>query len=110
MMIRIAGALLLAITIGMACAPARTPTSVSESPSEPARSSAINRTLLVIARGEPPSLALRTFNFAGGNSNSYLPFNASLDDVDARGTPRAQLAEALPQLGTDSWRVLPDGQ
>jgi peptide/nickel transport system substrate-binding protein len=37
-------------------------------------------------------------------------FNATLDIEDAQEVARPYLAEALPQLNTDSWRVLPDGR
>jgi peptide/nickel transport system substrate-binding protein len=37
-------------------------------------------------------------------------FNASLAVVDGSGAPRPYLAETLPQLNTDSWRVFPDGR
>jgi peptide/nickel transport system substrate-binding protein len=36
-------------------------------------------------------------------------FNAQLAILDGRGEPRAYLADALPQLSTDTWRVLPNG-
>ncbi len=37
-------------------------------------------------------------------------FNAGLSLVDARGDVRPYVAESLPQLNTDSWRVFPDGR
>jgi hypothetical protein len=54
------------------------------------------RTLVLIARGEPHSLALRAFQQAGGNSNSHTVFNAGLDEVDEIGNPRAVLAVVNP--------------
>jgi peptide/nickel transport system substrate-binding protein len=36
-------------------------------------------------------------------------FNAQLAIIDGRGETRPYLAEALPQLNTESWRVSPDG-
>ncbi len=54
-------------------------------------------------------MASRAFRSVGGGSNSYVVLNATFDDVDEQGTPFPVLAEAIPQLGTDSWRVLPDG-
>ncbi len=38
------------------------------------------------------------------------PFNASLAVVDGTGTRQPYLAESLPQLNTDTWRVFPDGR
>jgi peptide/nickel transport system substrate-binding protein len=39
----------------------------------------------------------------------YL-FNALLDYQDERGVGKPYLAEALPQLNTDTWQVFPDGR
>ncbi len=36
--------------------------------------------------------------------------NANLSFVDERGLPQPFLAESLPQLNTETWRVLPDGR
>src|SRR5581483_7502640 len=47
----------------------------------------------------------------GGFTSSFAvrPWNAILDIVDDRGVPHPYLAEALPQLNTDSWIINPDG-
>jgi peptide/nickel transport system substrate-binding protein len=45
----------------------------------------------------------------GGQDVVKRVFNASLVIVDGKGTPRPYLAETLPELGTDTWKVLPDG-
>jgi peptide/nickel transport system substrate-binding protein len=48
-----------------------------------------------------------------GPSNPTLTrrmFNASIAMVDGAGDLRPYLAEALPSLNTDSWRLLPDGR
>lgn len=37
-------------------------------------------------------------------------FHAGLSGYDEKLTPHPVLAEALPQLGTDSWKVFPDGR
>jgi peptide/nickel transport system substrate-binding protein len=37
-------------------------------------------------------------------------FNAALALIDSAGNARADLAETLPQLNTESWRVFPDGR
>lgn len=48
---------------------------------------------------------------AGGPSQgTKRAFNAALALVDGDGGPRPYLAEALPQLNTDSWKVTPDGR
>lgn len=65
------------------------------------------RTLVFIARSEPANLG-RT----GGVGIDTTPrfFNATLMIRDGQGAPQPQLAEALPRLNTDSWRVYPDGR
>lgn len=100
----------LAIMAVAGCAPATPGTAERSAPSEPSASAAADRTLVMLARGEPPSFAMRAFQSAGGNSNSYMVFNATLDEVDEGGTPHPVLAEALPRLNTDTWRVFPDGR
>lgn len=46
----------------------------------------------------------------GGSSGQiHQIFNAGLAVFDAGRDPRPQLAETLPRLNTDSWRVLSDG-
>jgi peptide/nickel transport system substrate-binding protein len=47
--------------------------------------------------------------YSGSLSNTRRLFNAQLDFLDEREEVHAYLAEALPSLGGDSWRVLPDG-
>jgi len=37
-------------------------------------------------------------------------FHAGLTELDEKRTYQPKLAEALPQLGTDSWKVFPDGR
>jgi peptide/nickel transport system substrate-binding protein len=68
------------------------------------------RTLNIIVRGERPTLAITT---VGGLGNLEPPgrlFNAMLDYVDHTERPNPYLAEALPKLNTDTWRVSPDGR
>ncbi len=64
----------------------------------------------MIARGEPPSLAVKMLDLAGGIGNINPVFNATLDHADENGTIMPLLAEALPQLDSESWRVFPDGR
>jgi peptide/nickel transport system substrate-binding protein len=64
----------------------------------------------MIGRAEPPSLAVKPLQQIGGIGNINPIFNATLDFVDERGTQHAYLAEALPQLNTETWRVFPDGR
>ncbi|MPZ12863.1 MAG: hypothetical protein GEU73_00280 [Chloroflexi bacterium] len=68
-------------------------------------------TLNMLIRAEPNTLAAKAL-VAGGISiqNATRSFNATLDIEDTREQPRPYLAEVLPQLNTDSWRLLPDGR
>ncbi len=68
-----------------------------------------SRTLVVAHRYEPAVLAPKVLGSNGPLTTTRL-FNAALALFDDRGLPRPYLAEALPQLDTDTWRVFPDGR
>ncbi|HEY3118566.1 MAG TPA: ABC transporter substrate-binding protein [Chloroflexota bacterium] len=68
-----------------------------------------NRPLVIQTRGEPITLPIRAFRTVGGGSYPHLVFNATFDDTDLLGNPFPVLAEGLPDLNTDSWKVFPDG-
>jgi peptide/nickel transport system substrate-binding protein len=77
----------------------------ADRPAEP------SRTLVLTTRVEVNSLShapfwQRRFIFL---STPRL-FNANLALPDEKGVSHPYLAEALPQLNTDTWRVLPDGR
>jgi len=94
-----------------ACAPAVPATPSGEQGGGPAAPTAPQRTLVMAVRGEPPSLAAQELvAFSGSLQRPRELFNAQLDFRDERAVPRAVLAEALPQLNTDTWRVFPDGR
>jgi peptide/nickel transport system substrate-binding protein len=60
-------------------------------------------------RFEPPELALKVV--APGSTITIKDiFGASLTVLDTKDVAQPQLAEAVPQLNTDSWRVTPDGK
>jgi len=91
------------------CAPGtaslQTESGANRSPSAP------QRTLLISNRGEPPTLAARSLVTQG--SSLGIPtrfFNATLDMYDVHQNSHPQLAEALPQFNTDTWRLFPDGR
>ncbi|HZT05541.1 MAG TPA: ABC transporter substrate-binding protein [Chloroflexota bacterium] len=100
------GALALAVLVGCAPTPAGGP--------RPAGRSSVDRpatTLDIAVRYEPESLASVPLRDTGsGVSSTTRLFNAQLDMQDGKSEPRPYLAEALPQLNTDSWRVFPDGR
>jgi peptide/nickel transport system substrate-binding protein len=103
---------LLAALMAGACAPAAP---VGQSDTSRAGSPTIDDTLtLVIAtRTEPKALVASGLNLAHSGSTPDAPwqlFHASLVQTDEHNAPQAQLAESFPILGTDSWKVSPDGR
>jgi len=75
------------------------------------RDSGDNRTLVLITRTEPETLAgtpITTLTASTGSKRRL--FNAALSLLDGDGRAQPYLAESLPQLGTDDWRVYADGQ
>jgi peptide/nickel transport system substrate-binding protein len=68
------------------------------------------RTMVGALRLEPTSLALRPPRETFSNVDHLRLFNADIANIDDQSVPRPYLVEALPQLDTDSWRVLPDGR
>ncbi len=101
---------LLALLLA-ACAPAAPRTAERERPASPSGSSAPQRTLVLAVRGEPPTLAAKELvGFSGALRDLQTVFNADLDSKDERGESYPYLAESLPRVNTDSWRVFPDGR
>src|SRR5438093_2649144 len=68
-----------------------------------------NRTLTMAVRDEVANLAPKIPGSSGPNITKRL-FNATLSLIDGSGAVRPYLAESLPQLNTDTWRVSPDGR
>ncbi len=101
----------IAVIVFAACSPTATPPrsgpeSTGGTPDVNAR-----KTLVVAVRGEPPSIASKpVIAFSGSLDNPRELFNANLDVRDERGVTHPVLAEALPQLNTETWRVFPDGR
>lgn len=97
---------LLGLTLAIGCAaPAQSPTPGSvESPAQ-------RRAMSTVMRVEPVSLASKPLRSSGISvRHATRLFNAELDLADARENSRPYLAEALPQLNTDTWQVFPDGR
>ena len=106
--------LLVALGVVAGCAaparPAANTAPPAGAPSQPAPPRE-SRTLNVAIRLEPVSVATRPLQQVG--VGLYLPkrtFNAEIAFLDDKGVTQPYLVEALPELGTDSWRVLPDGK
>ncbi len=67
--------------------------------------------MTMVIRGEPVSLASKPVQASGLSVRPATRlFNAELDLDDGTDVPRPYLAETLPQINTDDWRVLPDGR
>ena len=106
--------LLLAILL-LGCAPTDGTRTSSEPASAPMPSP--SRTLVVMTQIEPilaPS-PLATGTSTGRGSQAGILFTAGLSRTDQERDNSAmtvwpELAEQLPQLGADSWQVLPDGR
>jgi peptide/nickel transport system substrate-binding protein len=93
-----------------ACTPAATPGPAANPQSASQASAPIQRTLVMLARGEPPSIAAKPLQvFSGSLLGPIRMFNAMLDYIDEREGVHPYLAEALPQLNADSWQVFADG-
>jgi peptide/nickel transport system substrate-binding protein len=101
------------VTLSLAaCAPANPGTTSGASAGPEARRS--GRTLVAAVASEPASLAQQPLltegaSFAGLNTVQTFA-NANLLAKDEQLVVRPHLAEAAPQLNTDSWLVFPDGR
>ncbi len=97
----------LSMLILSACAPGQ-PRPSGSAPTAETRAPSM---MVVAVRGEPPSIAAKpVVDFTNALARPAALFNANLDFVDEREHPQPYLAEALPQLNTDTWRVFPDGR
>src|SRR5687767_7782607 len=102
-------AVLLGLTFLIACAPAAAPRLPSD-PEAGAAATSSGRTLVAIGRQEPSSLAATVLLTAGiGSTATRRPFNAGLALLNGEEIAVPYLAETLPALNSDSWRVTPDG-
>ncbi|MPZ14908.1 MAG: hypothetical protein GEU73_10890 [Chloroflexi bacterium] len=102
---------LIVSAILAACAPGGGPTSQPAGEDGQPGAPMPQRTVVIILRGELPSLAGKPLvGFSGSLNPPVRIFNGMLDYVDEQDVPHPYLAETLPQLNTDSWRVFPDGR
>ena len=105
---------LLALVLLAACAsPAAQPSATPNTGggNAPAPAPRINRTLVMAGRSESPTLASRPLRTFGLSSTTVSRiFNAGLTLKDGEGNYLPYLAESLPQLNTDSWKVFPGGR
>lgn len=69
------------------------------------------KTLVMMINAEPDSLAGTALTArTGTTAGRRRLFNAGLILRDGANQPMPYLAQSLPQLNTESWRVLPDGR
>ena len=102
--------MLLVAVIAACSAPSTSPSQPGNSQAAVQGQPAIQRTLVILARGEPPSIAAKPLqSFSGSLLGPIRMFNAMLDYNDERQVIHPYLAEALPELNTSSWQVFPDG-
>ncbi len=81
----------------------------SQAPAQPA-AQRISRTLVMAGRSETPSVASRPLRIFGLTSTTVSRlFNAGLALRTGEGNWRPYMAEDLPQLNTETWKVNPDG-
>jgi peptide/nickel transport system substrate-binding protein len=97
--------ILVAVT---ACAPAR-PTG-SDSSAQPSTPAQPQRTLTILVKVEPIA-STTNIDLSGGVNQAIVGrlFGAGLTQEDHLTTPIPYLAEALPALNTDTWKVSSDG-
>jgi peptide/nickel transport system substrate-binding protein len=102
--------MLLGVLMLIACAsPSARPTA-SGQPAAAAPTGPV-RTLVAIARQEPSSLAATVLLTAGiGSTATRRPFNAGLAMLNGEEVAVPYLAESLPRLNSETWRVLSDGR
>ncbi len=98
----------MALTVAiLACSPTGRSNSRSGVPSAGSAEPRAPRTMVIVLRNEPPDLI---DSASSRNSISPALFGAGLLDIDDRDEPYPVLAEAAPQLNSDTWQVFPDGK
>jgi peptide/nickel transport system substrate-binding protein len=97
-------ALVVMISALVGCAP-RQPTASSDPDQPPAQRE--SRPLNVVLRIEPFDI---TDSASSRNNFGKAIFGSTLVHLDRNENPYPVLAETVPQLNTDTWRVFPDGR
>lgn len=102
------------LLITLACAPAQERRSGTEQAPGAGQGGRSARTLVMISPGELPSYADKPILPTGAAVTVRMRgkelVNANLAFRDERGLPYPALAQSLPELDTDTWRVFPDGR
>jgi peptide/nickel transport system substrate-binding protein len=98
----------LALVLAAACTSAPTTSGARQ---QPAGAPGAGRTLVIMSGAELPSFAYKPLQqLPNPRAAGKEILNANLVYIDERGLPRPFLAEALPELNTSTWLVLPDGR
>lgn len=107
---RIAPFVLLAALAATGCAPAAGQPGPGEGGASPRADQ--SRVLVFVGRVEPAHLLAKVQVSGSGAASQTTKrlFNAALTTNDDREVPLPLLAERLPELNTESWRVFPDGR
>ncbi len=100
--------LLLLATALAACAPGPRPADQPAPPAREASPSSGGRALVIAVRYEATELHPKIVAGGPGYATKRA-FNANLTLIDAAGETRPYLADSLPQLNSESWKVFPDG-
>ncbi len=104
---RACGFVVLVVLVASACAPARSSSPASGGQTSP---SAPSRALNIAVQFEPLYVVGKGLRHSGNSQRmTESMFNAGLVYQDERELFHPHLAEALPELNTDTWRVFPDG-
>ncbi|HWP36161.1 MAG TPA: ABC transporter substrate-binding protein [Gemmatimonadales bacterium] len=107
---RVFGIVLLAMVWALAaCAPAAPPRTQPADSEGGERPAAASRTLVMAVNTEVSTLSPKMLGPTNPERTTRI-FSAGLSLVDARGEVRPYIAEALPQLNSDTWHVFPDGR
>lgn len=108
---RLVGIVVLVAICSGACAPAAGPSGSPAGGTGSSDQPRQTKTLVTAIRIEPAFVASKPLRQAGLTLGSTVRlFGAGLAISDARGLARPYLAETLPELNTDNWRVFPDGR
>ncbi len=99
--------LLLTLT---ACAQPAAPSAPASNGATPAETAPRAPRTLVLAIGNEPEILTAVTGVSGSIAMPLRLFNAGVALKDERGNAQPYLAEALPQLNTDTWKVFPDGR
>ncbi len=102
-------ALLCGALLAFGCAAPAAPSRDGSGPVSLNSPTTPSRTMTMVVRYEVTDLAGKI----PGSSSPVVTkrlFNAALALIDGQGNARPYLAEALPQLNSESWKVFPDGR